>query len=71
MPVQVCHLQIQGKVTLEQHYYLEHSTWFKPYVAGYYAYRYLGQDISRAEAERRMDELLNLELAAGSLEKKE
>lgn len=63
---QVCHLQIQGKVTLEQHYYLEHSTWFKPYVAGYYAWKYLGEGLTRSETEHRIDELLNLELAAGS-----
>ncbi len=36
---QVCHLQIQGKVILEQPYMFEHSEWFKPYVAGYYAHR--------------------------------
>ena len=34
---QRCHLHIQGKVVLEQKYFLEHSEWFKPYVAGYYA----------------------------------
>lgn len=36
---QVCHLQIQGKVHLEQDYLFEHSSWFKPYAAGYYAHR--------------------------------
>jgi hypothetical protein len=61
---QVCHLQIQGKVTMEQHYYLEHSRWFKPYVAGYYAWKYLGEGLTRSETEDRMDELLALELAA-------
>ena len=34
---QRCHLHIQGKVVLEQQYFFEHSEWFKPYVAGYYA----------------------------------
>lgn len=34
---QKCHLHIQAKVFMEQPYFLEHSEWFKPYVAGYYA----------------------------------
>lgn len=40
----------------------EHSDWFRPYVAGYYARRYLGEEVTRAEAELRMDELLGLEV---------
>jgi 5-methylcytosine-specific restriction endonuclease McrA len=35
---QRCHLQIQHKVILEQPYMFEHSEWFKPYAAGYYAF---------------------------------
>lgn len=34
---QRCHLQIQGKVIMERLYMFEHSAWFKPYAAGYYA----------------------------------
>ncbi|RLC34408.1 hypothetical protein DRH14_03045 [Candidatus Shapirobacteria bacterium] len=34
---QRCHLQIQSKVVMEQLYMFEHTEWFKPYVAGYYA----------------------------------
>ena len=34
---QRCHLHIQHKVVLEQPYMFEHSEWFRPYVAGYYA----------------------------------
>jgi hypothetical protein len=34
---QKCHLQIQHKVVMEQPYMFEHSEWFKPYAAGYYA----------------------------------
>lgn len=34
---QRCHLHIQGKVVMEQFYAMEHSTWFKPYLAGYYS----------------------------------
>ena len=35
---QRCHLVIQGKVILERPWMFEHTTWFKPYVAGYYAH---------------------------------
>lgn len=35
---QRCHLQIQAKVVMERTWMLEHSAWFKPYVAGYYAF---------------------------------
>lgn len=36
---QRCHLQIQGKVIIERTFMFEHSEWFKPYVAGYYAFK--------------------------------
>lgn len=58
---QRCHLQIQGKVRMERVYPWEHSEWFRPYVAGYYAWVYLAEDITREEAEARMDDLLALE----------
>lgn len=48
---QRCHLEIQGKVRMEQGYMHPHSTWFQPFVAGYYAKTFLGLDITRAEAE--------------------
>lgn len=35
---QRCHLQVQAKVHMNQTWAFEHSEWFKPYVAGYYAY---------------------------------
>lgn len=38
---QRCHLYIQAKVVLERVYPHEHSEWFKPYAAGWYAYSYL------------------------------
>lgn len=59
-----CHLTIQGKVLLCRPWVWEHSEWFKLYVAGYYAYRYLGLDLTRAEVEARLPELLDLERAA-------
>ena len=58
---QRCHLTIQAKVNLEQLWPFEHSDWFKPYVAGWYAFRYLGEDLGRAEALKRLPELLALE----------
>lgn len=58
---QRCHLQIQAKVVPERMWVLEHSAWFRPYAAGWYAYTYLGQMLSRAEVEQRLDELLALE----------
>lgn len=38
---QRCHLEIQSKVVMERVYIHEHSEWFKPFVAGYYAFVYL------------------------------
>lgn len=35
---QRCHLAIQGKVILSRQWLFEHTLWFKPYVAGYYAH---------------------------------
>ena len=35
---QRCHLRIQGKVIMERTWMFEHSEWFKPYVAGFYAH---------------------------------
>lgn len=35
---QQCHLHIQAKVVLSRPYMYEHSQWFQPYVAGYYAH---------------------------------
>ena len=62
---QRCHLEIQAKVVMERVYPHEHSDWFKPYVAAYYAKVYLGEDIARPEAEARLDELLALERTPG------
>jgi 5-methylcytosine-specific restriction endonuclease McrA len=58
---QVCHLHIQGKVDPATPFFLEHSDWIKPYIAGYYAQKYEGRLITRAEAMTRMDELLAYE----------
>lgn len=61
---QRCHLQIQGKVNPETPYFFPHSEWIKPYVAGFYAKKYLGLDLTREETMARLDELLAHELRA-------
>jgi hypothetical protein len=58
---QRCHLIIQGRVKPAQIYVFEHSEWFKPYAAGYYALTYLGEDLTREQTMERLDELLALE----------
>jgi hypothetical protein len=58
---QRCHLQIQGKVKMDRRWLHEHSAWFRPYVAGYYAFVYAGVELTRPEVEARMNELLALE----------
>lgn len=62
---QRCHLKIQHRVVIERPWLMvEHSEWARPYMAGYYAWRYLGEDLSRDEVLARLDELLALERQA-------
>lgn len=61
---QRCHLTIQGRVIMERAFIFEHSAWFAPYAAGWYAFKYLGEEITREEAIERQDELLALERLA-------
>jgi hypothetical protein len=61
---QRCHLTIQTRLNPELTYFLEHSAWAKPYVAGFYAKKYEGKLITRDEAVARMDELLRHERLA-------
>lgn len=61
---QRCHLTIQGRVRMERVYPWPHSEWFKPYAAGWYAWTYLGEDLTREQVMSRLDALLALELAA-------
>jgi 5-methylcytosine-specific restriction endonuclease McrA len=55
---QRCHLSVQARVVMERPWMLEHTGWFKPYVAGYYAFTVLGEDLARDRVEARLDELL-------------
>ena len=62
---QRCHLSIQGRVNPERPWVMtEHTPWFRPYVAGFYAWKYRGEDLTREETMARLDELLELERAA-------
>lgn len=61
---QRCHLQIQSRVNPETPYFLEHSDWFKPYAAAFYARKYLGETLTREQVMARLDELLALERLA-------
>lgn len=58
---QRCHLQIQNKVVPEIPFFFEHSEWMKPYVAGFYAWKYEGRVISREDAMIQMEALLAYE----------
>lgn len=60
---QRCHLTIQGRIDPYIPFFFEHSAWAKPYIAGFYAWKYEGKMITREEAIERMDELLAYEKA--------
>jgi hypothetical protein len=45
---QRCHLRIQAKVVMERPWLFDHSDWFVPYVAGYYAHHF-GLDLTREQ----------------------
>lgn len=57
---QACHLSVQARVIPERPWLLEHSPWFRPYVAGFYASYYGGQEITRDEAEQDAERWLSL-----------
>ena len=61
---QRCHLNIQRRVDPDVPWPWPHTDWFAPYAAGFYAAKYLGEDLTRPEVEARLDELLALELRA-------
>lgn len=61
---QRCHLVIQGRVRMEQLYVLEHTEWFKPHAAGYYALKYCDQELTREETMAQLDDLLAWERIA-------
>lgn len=56
---QRCHLSIQGRVNMKRIWIFEHSDWFKPYVAGYYAHL-RGLPTSREYVVNNLDDLLDI-----------
>jgi 5-methylcytosine-specific restriction endonuclease McrA len=58
---QRCHLRIQAHSNPTQPYMLDHTDWAKPYAAGFYAKKYLGELLTREQVMARFDELLALE----------
>jgi hypothetical protein len=42
-------------------WHYEHSEWFRPYAAAFYAWKYLGEDLTREETMERLEGLLFLE----------
>lgn len=54
---QRCHLHIQGRVLMQQPFMFDHSEWFKPFVAGYYAWLY-GRTTDREYVEAHLEDLL-------------
>lgn len=61
---QRCHLQIQTRLNPQQPYILEHSDWIKPYVAGFYAKKYEGRELSFMQVISELDRLLAFERIA-------
>lgn len=57
---QGCHLFLQATLLPERPWLWEHSAWFKVYAAGFYARYYGGFDVTRVEADARLNELLEL-----------
>lgn len=55
---QRCHLKTQARVNPHQPYMLEHEEWFKPYAAGFYAFKYECRQIDRSTAVAEMERLL-------------
>lgn len=64
---QRCHLTIQGKVFMDRPWTKPHSEWFQPFVAGFYAWKYLDLELTQEETLARLDEMLDLELTQEAL----
>ena len=57
---QRCHLKIQARLIPERPWLFAHSAWFIPYVCGFYASHYGGQEITREEAMADPDRWLRM-----------
>jgi hypothetical protein len=58
---QRCHLRIQSRVVMERQWMFQHSEWFNPYVAGYYA-NLRGLPTERTYIMENMETILRLEI---------
>lgn len=58
---QRCHLRMQRAVVMGRPYHYEHSEWFRPYAAGFYAWKYEGAELTREQVAERQTELLAYE----------
>lgn len=59
---QRCHLRTQGRVYLDRPWLMfEHSDWFKPYAGGFFAWKYLRMEVTRAEVEADVDWFAGIE----------
>lgn len=56
---QACHLTIQGRVIMARVWIFPHSDWFRPYVAGYYAF-HAGLPHDREYVAAHIDSLIAL-----------
>lgn len=57
-----CHLSIQGRVYLDRPWLMvEHSDWCKPYLGGFFAWKYLGRDATREEVEADVEWFAGIE----------
>lgn len=65
---QRCHLTIQAKVHMHREWNREHTEWFKPHAAGFYAAEILGLDMTREQVLGEMDEILETQLLQHPLE---
>lgn len=65
---QRCHLSIQGRVIMARTWFLPHSEWFKPFVAGYYAHEY-GLPDDREYVMSHVDYLIDLGCGRVELER--
>lgn len=54
---QRCHLTIQAKVVMNRIWMFQHSKWFRPYVAGYYAH-HLELKLTREQVIERADDII-------------
>ena len=65
---QKCHLTIQAKVDLNQYWFFDHSSWFIPFAAGFYAH-INGLPESREYVMAHLEELLELGKPNGLVKK--